>query len=375
MNISFRAKSITITSAGLLYFLALALQTQSTSMFTRLFWYFALLFGTCVSLLHNQHFLCKPYVPFLAIFTVTGLANYFLVGSISLTSFILMYMQFFIALLFFNKDFNYKSLLFVLLLNGGIVIFRFITGGFWGQIYVSSSNNFVSVYMLYPLVLYYALAEFNQEKPMFWPAVFYWIMSLLSRGRGGIIASSFLVVCLAYLFFKRKKLDFKVACISLIFVAISILAINIDRILLWINSSVISETFRNRGMNSSRTVIWKDYFTHMKSSAISVIFGVDIQTTIAWTKYQGNCHNSFFNIHMNNGLIALIYVLIMCVQDAFHAIKLRRPIFFVCFVTLLLRGFTDNVFWMTYGTVAFFAMLLLYAVPANRSINGEITKV
>lgn len=372
MSESFNVKNQIITLAGCLYFVAMTLLTQNESLPLQLFWYASILFGAAVTCVVNLHMFKRNVVLFLLMFAATGVANHFIIGSISIKPFALMFIQFFIALLFLNKRFDYKALLAIVLLNGGIIMLKFLTVGFWGDLYINSSNNFVSVYMLYPTVLYYCLAEDRNEKPYFWPVAFLWIMSLLSRGRGGIIASTFLFVGIFYVMYRKKNRDVRALFLIVFFIFVAAVAVNIDRIINMIDSSMISETFRDRGMNSSRMFLWKDYLKLTFSEKKYLIFGADIHKTLAWERYTGNSHNSYINIHTYNGLICFVYVMVILVKNVIQTIRYKRPFYFFCLGTFLFRAFTDNVFWMTYGTVTLFVMLFLFSVPEKISKNKEV---
>ncbi|MBO4926911.1 MAG: hypothetical protein J5379_01480 [Clostridiales bacterium] len=371
MTDSFNVKNATITMAGCSYFVAMALLTQTEIMPVRLFWYAALLFGSVVSLIVNIHLFRKLSFAFLSVFVLTGIANYFLVGSIELKPLALMVMQFLICFLFINERFQHEALIPVILLNAALVVFKFLTVGFYGQIYVAASENYVSIYMLFPTIMYYALAEIKGKKTVLWPALIVWILSLLARGRGGIITSTLFAVGITLCIYQKKKRDFRAVVIPIVIVGISVMVINLDAILEAFGGSMVSEIFRDRGLKSSRTELWEDYIQHATSDVTSIVLGPDIHKTLSWRRYQGNAHNSYINIHANNGLISLAFVLGLVLRNIHVAIKGKKPVYLVCLIALLVRAFTDSVFWLTYGTVSLFFMLFLLLTPVDQKVKCD----
>ena len=87
-----------------------------------------------------------------------------------------------------SKELEESTLLIVLGLNIVVVVFKLLTVGVTGQIYISSSRNFISVFLMYPLVIYYSIIARENKRISLIPIVISWIICLIARGRGGIIS-------------------------------------------------------------------------------------------------------------------------------------------------------------------------------------------
>ena len=112
-------------------------------------------------------------------------------------------------------------------------------------------------------------------------------------------------------------------------------------------------------MRSSRTLIWSDYLDRINNFKY-LIFGVDINQSYAANVHNGNLHNSFLNIHAHNGLIMLSVIIWLLAKSFYHAIKNRCWIYVVCASAMLVRAFTDNVFWPAYGTSVLFFLIFWF---------------
>ena len=203
MTNTFNAKNSIITLSGTMYFVALAMITQSNSVFVQYFWYLSIALGAAVSLIVNISYFRKCVILFAATIISTGLINYFLIGSIQIKSLVVMILIFLLSFLFVNERFNPDAMITVIVMNAVIIIFKFLTVGIRGQIYLESSVNYISVYMLYPTVIYYTLVEARGKKLHLWPALLLWILSMIASGRGGIISSSILLLGIAFFVFRK----------------------------------------------------------------------------------------------------------------------------------------------------------------------------
>ena len=294
--------------------------------------------------------------------------NYMMGGTAEVRNQILLVVYLVVAILMLSGYLNEKIMLIIFIIFAGIIVIRFLSVGLWGEIFLSSSTNFVSVYLLFPVVVYYILRENRNLYIPIFPAGIVWMLSLLSRGRGGIICSSFLLLGIFAVTYKNSGITKKILVCFFIVLLILFIVLNIDKLISSINSSIISEYFRDRGLRSSRIMIWQDYIEQATGSWINIVAGLDINNTFAGRNFGGNPHNSFINIHMENGIIMLIIVSIGLIKKIVQSVKSNQLVFFVCATTFVMRSFTDNVFWGPYGTpVVFF--LLFYNIP---SVNKQL---
>lgn len=347
--------------------------TQMGGRVVSLLWYVSLLTSAVAGLYAYDFNLEKKTIILFLFVLMTGVVNYYVIGTTTLKDQALNLMLGCVSLLMTSKYANERALLAILAMNEIIVLYKFATVGLWGQVYTSASTNFVSVYLLYPAVVYYCLCERNGGKISFAPAVSVWVLCLLARGRGGIIVATFFLLgvflCCYKNTYKRQKLI--VLCMGIALAAIVIL--NIDKIGAKLINSVAFEYFLDRGLkSSSRMSIWSNYLFHALGSEKSLLLGPAMKYTEVNINYKGNPHNSFINIHMNNGLLMLIAVVGILIINTIKGIKENKPIFVICLITIMARAFTDSIFWTTYGTAVLFFFLLY---DSNSLDNSHISEI
>ena len=339
------------------YFAAMVLTTQIEGNIVALFWDASIIFSACMGLISRKFKIEAMKLFIVLVFFVTGVANYSLVGNAQISSQILICLYFFTALLFMDNTIDEKLYLWIFILIAALIAYKFLTVGFLGQLFINSSTNFVSVYLLYPLVIYYSLLEERKKKVPLCPAVIIWFFSLFSRGRGGIIVTTFFLLGLLWVSLHNSQRKRMLFLVSALIVLVGLMVINLDTLLSVINNSVIMDYFNSRGLESIRLAIWEEYLDVVQNSLKNLLLGVRVQDTYYGVVFEGNFHNSFMNLHSLNGLLSLAIVVYCAVKNLFSSIKRRKYVFFICLLTILLRAFTDNVFWTTYGTPSVFFLL------------------
>lgn len=358
MQIKLTTNGYFINCSVLIYFIALILVNQFTSPVFSLIFYASLILCVAAGLLgHGLRISVKRlYLTVLILFT--GLLNHFLVGTTRYNDQIILLVFVWTSMVFTSKELSEKTLLIAAWLNIFTVLLKFGFVGIYGQIFTSSSSNFVSVFLMYPAVLYYSLLYRKTGKVEIWTIATIWVLSLLSRGRGGIISATFFFLLLLIINYKTQMQRTRLVILSIVIILVAVLWINIDKVLLRLNNSVAMEFFISRnGLKTSRTRIISDYVEKTFSSLRNIIIGTDANITLVGSEFKGNPHNSFINVHLNNGGITLLMVVLLIIRSIYAGIKCKNPVYSVCLLSLLMRGFTDNVFWPAYGTPVFFFFL------------------
>ena len=212
------------------------------------------------------------------------------------------------------------------------------------------SNNYISVILLFPLLIYYIKLEEKGGSIPLLPAILVWITCLLAVGRGGILASSVLLLgILIYLFFYRQRWKKKEAMyfyrfiISLSFIlTIQLAVVFYDVILEW---SVFQRFAKHGFYGTGRAGIWDEYLYYVNHNLKNFLFGVDFDSLFQMIRYKHNLHNSFLNVHAYNGIIMLVYIIVCLTRQIILGIQSKRWIMVVCIVAFCLRAFTDKIFW------------------------------
>ncbi len=356
---SSKLKTGLISAGALLYFLGILIPTQISGLFALLSWYIALFCAGLTGLSTIGAKINKSIFYVIIVVLITGGLNIAFIGTTTINDQLLLIFYIFISLALTSPYLDENIILIVVYLNAIVVAYKFITLGFFGQIYLKASSNFVSVYLMYPLIVYYCISERKDCKLNLVPALITWILSLLSRGRGGIITTTLLFVGLLLTYLNKSKSTKKVILSMALIILTAAVFLNADMIIAKLNSSVITAYFRDRGMRSSRLLIWNDYLEHINNIKY-LICGVDIDQTYAAVGAASNLHNSFLNIHAYNGLIMLAVIIWLLAKSFYHAVKNRCWVYIVCASAMLVRAFTDNVFWPAYGTAVLFFLIFWF---------------
>ena len=364
-------KKVLFSIAIFSYFTAMMLTTQIEGTVVALFWDASIVFSACMGLLSRKFKIEAPQLFILLVFFVTGVLNYSLVGNAQISHQVLICLYFFTALLFMDNTINEKLYLWLFILIVALIAYKFLTVGLYGKVFISSSTNFVSVYLLYPAVIYYSLLEERKSKIPIYPAVIIWIFSLLSRGRGGIIVTTFFLLGMLWISLHNSQRKRMLFLVSALIVLVGLIVINLDTILFVINNSVIMDYFNSRGLESIRLAIWAEYLDVVHDSLKNLLLGVRVQDTYYGVMFEGNFHNSFMNLHSLNGFFALFIVGAFAIRNLISSIKHRRYVFFLCLFTMLLRSVTDNVFWTCYGTPAVFFLLFYHNSKFKDVVNNR----
>lgn len=371
MTMRININRLVTTLAAALYYLALVIVNQFGGRVVSLIWLLAVGFAAFVGVWGRKLHFRWSEVGLIVMIILTGMLNIHFIGGTTYINQGLIICFFLVSIMLSSPYVNENIILALFFLNVIVVIYRFSTVGFRGMIYTSSSSNFVSVQLLYPLVVYYCIVERNNKRIRVFPALCAWVLSLLSRGRGGILATTILLVGIVLLAYNKAMEIKKIIAILVGIIAIGVCALNAEKIIEKVNNSIVSEYFRDRGMESVRTEIWKDYIKSLDSEK-EVLLGGDITNTYAGMYYSGNVHNSFLNIHIHNGLIMVSVVLLLVVCAFYRGVKWRKWVYLVCMGAMFLRAFTDNVFWPAYGTPVLF-FLLLWLPPRYRLCSKNTT--
>lgn len=359
--ISVNSKKGIINFSVLFYFVTFLLVNQFEYYFIAIAFYFSLILCCFVGLYVNKCILSRKEILTIILIIFTGALNYFLIGTTSIKNQIFLFVFCMASISFTDDTLSEKTVLIAIWLNIIVVIYRFLTVGFWGQIYTNATSNFVSVYLMYPTVLYYSIVAKKRKKINIIPATIIWLLSLLSRGRGGIISTTIFILMLYFVQYRTLHAKNRLLITAIGIIIISVTIFNLDFILKKLNTSIIMEYFIARGgLKSSRIRFWKEYIVQTVSSIKNILFGTNVSNIEIGQRWDFNPHNSFIEIHMHNGIFTLITVLIMLIKNGYISIKKQNYIYIVCMISIMIRAFTDHVFWPAFGTPILFYFMFYY---------------
>jgi len=216
----------------------------------------------------------------------------------------------------------------------------------------NTSRNTISVLLLFLCCLDIFFREKDGISIDYKKIVITVLLSLLAKGRSGIIISllfAFIVIC--HQIFSRKNKS-KIKTIIFIVGCCVILAYSIN----WVDQYL--ESFSRWGMETNRTDFWSDYADEVNKSVGNTILGANLHNLSILRIYDYNLHNSFIMLHANYGIIPFVFVLITLIYGMISAIKNKKFIMFLFIVILALKGNIDYVIFHSYCDVLFFMIFL-----------------
>ncbi len=368
-------KGIDLSLLVLFFFIALLLITQTSNIGAKGCWYLAVLGCALFGLYYKKKAVCPAEMIFVGLYAISILLSLIANGNLSLSRVAFMFLSVPIAWLFLCKKVRSEYLLLATYINVAVVLFHFLRDGLSAQVYISSSTNFVSVYLLYPVLLYYAIAEREKNTIDIIPAIVVFGVSVLSRGRGGMVATLFLLAGVLWFWVFSKIKERKNRLWIFLFIVLIISAILVVLMVNWeymVSHYSALEYFSSRGFRSlSRMQLWSAYFDHASANQSALLFGPFVEGIPVAREYDGTLHNSFLNMHAYSGwfvIIAIGYIVYAIVTG----FRQKRYIYVLAFLVLLIRGFTDSIFFGTNGTpILLFFILFSFQdyIRGNREKN------
>lgn len=357
----------------LMYFLFLILTNQSSNYIFFVGFYISLILCGVFGFYSLNFRVNKKRIVIIFLLAALTFINMLTVGNATLNDVIFVVLYSLAAFSFTNEELDEKIPLIGFGMNVVVILYKIATVGvITGQLFVSSSRNYVSVFLMYPLVIYYSIiARKNKDINMI-PLLIDWVMCLIARGRGGIISCTFFLIAVYIVKYKNMRSLRRLVATALVLLGLSFVVLNLSSILENLGASAVMEMFARNGLESSRTRFWPEYIHLATSNFKNFMLGADISNTFIGRYLDGNPHNSFIEIHMFSGIIGLALVVYASVRNGVRCVKENKPLFLVCMIAMYIRAFTDHVLWASYGTpVLFFIMFYLDSKSADRSVLEE----
>ena len=295
--------------------------------------------------------------------TFLSLLNTIFVGNQNLIRTGILFAAFFLAALILNESVDENAFAISVYINSILVLIKVLQVGTRGAVYEQVSNNYVSILLLSPAVIYYAVCSARNRKCIAIPAICCWGLSFLMGGRGGVLSTSILLVgVVLHLFFKNEATRRDRVILGLILCAILIPALIVGFRSIFESDAdlYIINRFSKFGMEGGRRIdIWNEYFEGIGRSWKAFFLGVD-QSTLYWAQpFGGNLHSSFLFVHAYLGIIGFIAFIGLLIRAAIKAIQSGKWLYFCALLTFAFRGTTDHVFGANRITAIILALILL----------------
>lgn len=234
------------------------------------------------------------------------------------------------------------------------------------SIFYHLSHNYVSVIGLAAVIPYYISFEnLDNSHSSVFPAVLYAVTSFLSTGRSGIITAGVVLIYVLYCRF-IKRIKKRGNQIIAIFVSVIIY------ILLFVGmmySSIGQKylvRFIDRGMESQRSLIWREYINLLNSDMKSLFFGAKLlDVPYLSIRNELNIHNSFIQAQASLGSVFLFLLIIYIFKALKWYFSCDRTLFLL-FIALIIRAFTDRIFYAMFME-PFLYFFLIFPIVMHRT--------
>ena len=314
----------------------------------------------------------RIFIPFFWMYIFTLLLNWLIINNVGASEIASSVLLVGISLLMLLQPWSKKYGAVVFYLTAAL-FYNSMRGATTRQI-LTSSSNYISVLLLLACAYYYIAVERNSGKIRLIdliPSFISLYISIWAGGRGGILAFTFLTVCLLILYLKtitsrNAKRAVIIACV-LMFAILIVAYRNISLIQTFMGLG----RWADRGAdNSSRSAIWSSYISKAFESFLYLLFGAPLSRIPIINVFEGNTHNSFLQLHAYNGIIMFVVVFVMIFTSLWSYIKTRQYIMTAIMMTIIIRGMTDKFIFCQYG-MPIQLFFILYPGVSLRNTNTD----
>lgn len=272
-----------------------------------------------------------------------------------------------LGILVLLNTYSHTMALIIFLFTAGGILLKVIQGADVNHILLANSRNYISILLLLPLLLYYLSCFEKKKNVRIAPVLLYCFICILARGRGGIVtAFFFFIAILIYKWagIKNKSVKFLVGCLTSVFVlffAVVLLDNNagfLDRL-----AKGHFRMFYTKGFtDNARVTIWGSFLQNNVNSVREFVFGSDALRAMT----DGNLHNFLLQSYASFGLAGFTLLTILMGRALVKGVKEKDYLWLILFVVLILRAFTDRVFFQGYCEFYLYYFIFRYPFKARR---------
>ncbi len=293
-----------------------------------------------------------------------SLLNTIIIGNQNVIRTGILFSAFFLAALFLHDEVDEKAFAISVYINALFVLVKLLQNGVKERVYDGYSNNYVSILLLSPAVLYYAVCSARRRNCSLLPAAIICILSFLMGGRGGVLSTGILLMgVILHKYFKEResRRERVILGIILCIVLVPMLVYGMMSIFQDETSDLyIVERVTRLGMDGGQRLdIWSEYITDMGQSWQYLLFGVKQDIIINAQQFAGNLHNSFLFVHAYLGIIGFVVFVGLVIRAFWKSIQSGKWLYFCTLFTFAFRGFTDHVFGSNRISAIMIALVLL----------------
>ena len=257
-----------------------------------------------------------------------------------------------------KNEFNIKALYVVLIFIYLYLIKYVLTSGGGEEInavFEMASRNVFSVIAITSTALVYLISIKQNRIIHVWPAAITFLISVLSVGRSGIITSLFLLLSLIFIYVKNSGMKLRVTLLFYFFIPCLFFVIyNFNQIVFFLNTLEQLEHLVKDGFESAeRSEVVFSYLYNL--DYLTVFTGLNYADIFIFQHLEMNPHNSYISLHHYVGFFSII-IFIYILKSLFHYLR-STMIVFCIFLTLLLRAWSDSVFFFSFYDFFFYLLI------------------
>lgn len=276
-----------------------------------------------------------------------------------------------IVLLHYVQYFSRIGLFMVTLISGYICL-RLFSGTSINNILLANSQNYVSILILFFLLLYYASCYRGEKKYYIFPSLLFFLDCILVQGRGGILVSGLFCICIC--FFKlttirnKRKKRFMIGLIVILTLSTVVCIVTLGQVQIQIFLQENFSRFYAKGaLDADRFEIWSRYLRHNCSSLRTLLFS----SNTGLIRDDRNLHNSFLMCYAAYGLGMFLVIIGFIVYSVVVAWKKKEYFMLMLFSFLILRAMTDKMFYQGYCEIFLYFFLFYFHSIRKESVNGN----
>lgn len=348
---------------GLLYFISIIAVNQVKSIIFSAFYYGVLALAAVVFFATKRALTMKPVLLYAAGSFLLAACNVIFVGNMTWIKTGILFMSFLVAAVMLDDMTDERAFLIAVYLNAAVVAVKIAMHGLSAPVYVEASNNYVSVHLLAPAVLYYSLLNIRGKKIPLIPGIVVWVLSLVAGGRGGLLAATILlggIILHRYLEDEATRRERVLLGCLLVVILIPLLFLLLQVFASRFNGLYVVTRFLDKGLDGGgRLACWAEYIEKSMMSVTRFLFGTELYE-VGWVvHYKGNLHNSYLFVHAFLGIFGFLFLLGMLIRAIVVGIRRKMWVYVFSLLAFMFRGLTDHVFGVNRLTVVILALILI----------------
>ncbi|MBO6162926.1 MAG: hypothetical protein J6O53_06695 [Eubacterium sp.] len=348
---------------GLLYFISIIAVNQVKSIIFSAFYYGVLALAAVVFFATKRALTMKPVLLYAAGSFLLAACNVIFVGNMTWIKTGILFMSFLMAAVMLDDMTDERAFLIAVYLNAAVVAVKIAMHGLSAPVYVEASNNYVSVHLLAPAVLYYSLLNIRGKKIPLIPGIVVWVLSLVAGGRGGLLAATILlggIILHRYLEDEATRRERVLLGCLLVVILIPLLFLLLQVFASRFNGLYVVTRFLDKGLDGGgRLACWAEYIEKSMMSVTRFLFGTELYE-VGWVvHYKGNLHNSYLFVHAFLGIFGFLFLMGMLIRAIVVGIRRKMWVYVFSLLAFMFRGLTDHVFGVNRLTVVILALILI----------------